>query len=263
MTENNNTALVGEVVDNLPAPTAANPYPSMIDKMIDKGADPAMLDKLLDLQIKWEGHEARKAYVADMARFKAEPIRIEKGKRVSFRNNTGGTTAYDHAELSDVTNEVVPKLAKHGFSHAWNVKQEGGITVTCTITHARGHSESVSMTAPPDTSGGKNTIQGIASTKTYLERYTLLAACGLATEGQDDDGRGADKAPPAAPTQADKKREHWLGVAAGLAKNGDLAGYNQQREKLLKEYGGLNKVPREVKLAFASAQKAVAPKDEA
>ena len=48
--------------------------------------------------------------------------------------------------------------------------------MTCQITHELGHSESVEMTAPPDDSGGKNTIQSIASTKTYLERYTLLAA---------------------------------------------------------------------------------------
>ena len=43
------------------------------------------------------------------------------------------------------------------------------------------------MTAPPDGSGKKNQIQQIASTVTYLERYTLFAILGLASADQDDD----------------------------------------------------------------------------
>ena len=52
----------------------------------------------------------------------------------------------------------------------------------------QGHSESVTLSAPPDDSGKKNNIQQIASTVTYLERYTLLAATGTAVKEQDDDG---------------------------------------------------------------------------
>ncbi|MNL48938.1 ERF superfamily protein [compost metagenome] len=48
------------------------------------------------------------------------------------------------------------------------------------------------MQAMPDNSGKKNAIQQVASTITYLQRYTLLAATGVATKGQDDDARGAN-----------------------------------------------------------------------
>src|SRR5690606_14889594 len=131
------------------------------------------LDKMLDLQIKWEANEARKAFVASMAAFKAEPMEILKRKVVSFTTRDGDTTSYSHAELSDVTDAVVPAMGKHGLSHRWEVQQNGGqITVTCTITHALGHSESVAMTAAPDSSGKKNAIQQVASTVSYLQRYT-------------------------------------------------------------------------------------------
>ena len=45
----------------------------------------------------------------------------------------------------------------------------------------------------PDDSGGKNPIQSIGSTITYLERYTILALTGLATKEQDDDGKSANQ----------------------------------------------------------------------
>jgi hypothetical protein len=56
-----------------------------------------------------------------------------------------------------------------------------------------GHSTKVTMTAGKDDSGKKNLIQQVASTVTYLERYTLLAITGLAAQDQDDDGKGAGK----------------------------------------------------------------------
>jgi hypothetical protein len=96
-----------------------------------------------------------------------------------------------------VCGAVVEALGTHGFSHRWDTEQpdSGMIAVTCSITHAMGHCETTRMVAPPDNSGKKNVIQQVASTITYLQRYTLLAACGLATNEQlDDDGRGGQAA---------------------------------------------------------------------
>ncbi len=84
-------------------------------------------------------------------------------------------------------------LAAHGLAYHWDTSQgnDGRITVACVITHQAGHSERVSLSGMPDTSGGKNAIQATGSTVTYLERYTLLAATGLAASGQDDDSAGS------------------------------------------------------------------------
>src|SRR5690606_35194749 len=67
-------------------------------------------------------------------------------------------------------------------------------SVTCVITHELGHSERTTLSAAPDESGGKNSIQAVGSTVTYLQRYTLMAATGLAAKDMDDDGRKAEPA---------------------------------------------------------------------
>lgn len=175
------------------APPAAAVTPmQMLQLAMERGADMDRLQQLMDLQQRWEANEARKAFVAAMAAFKANPPEILKGKKVSF-STSKGQTEYHHATLADVCAAATAGLALVGISHRWDVKQDGGkITVTCILTHAQGHSESVCMVALADDSGGKNSIQAIGSAVTYLQRYTLLAATGLAAQDMpDDDGRDA------------------------------------------------------------------------
>lgn len=166
-----------EVIDKSPG--------AMIALAVNGGADLDKIEKLMLLQERWEANEAKKAYVVAMAAFKANPPRIEKTKAVSF-----GTTSYSHAVLADAAAIINAALSKHDLSAGWKTTQEGqAITVTCTITHALGHSESTSLTAAPDTSGAKNSIQAIGSTVSYLERYTLFSLTGLASHDMDDDGK--------------------------------------------------------------------------
>lgn len=156
---------------------------------MQKGADIAQIEKFMDLQMKWEADQARKAFVADMSEFKKSPPEIVKDKQVAFNG-----TSYMHATLGNVTEAIVSGLARCGFSHRWDTEQQGGnIIVTCILTHKLGHSERTSLSATKDDSGKKNNIQQMASTITYLQRYTLLAATGVATKDQsDDDGAGAE-----------------------------------------------------------------------
>ena len=175
-----------------PAP-ASNPYMAMVQTAMDSGRGIEQLDRLLDLQLKWDAEQARRAWVAAMAAFKADPIVIEKRKLVEFTTRDGDTTSYRHATLADVVDAVVAGMGRHGLSHRWDVKQETGqVAVTCTVTHRDGHSESVTMQAAPDASGKKNSIQQVASAVTYLQRYTLMAATGVAAKDMDDDVRHAD-----------------------------------------------------------------------
>lgn len=162
---------------------------------LESGADLDRLEKLMQMQLAWEANEARKAYVAAMAEFKKNPPEIFKNKHVSF-DTQKGKTEYDHATIGNVVEKVIGALAEHGFSHRWVPgRTDGGIMkVTCVITHRLGHSEETTLEGPPDQSGGKNSIQAVASTNTYLQRYSLLMACGLATkdaEFPDDDGKGS------------------------------------------------------------------------
>lgn len=187
-----------EIIETQPARTALATTPSnpgaVLMYAMEKGADMAQIEKLLDLQMKWEANEARKAFVADMAAFKLNPPKIIKDKLVGYENRDGTFTGYKHATLGAVTNAVIEGLANHGFSHAWEPEQrDGKIYVTCIITHKLGHSTRTTLDSAKDDSGKKNSIQAVGSAITYLQRYTLLLACGLATHDQtDDDGQGAE-----------------------------------------------------------------------
>lgn len=157
----------------------------LLEMAMSQGADIDKLKQLMDLQERWEKNEARKAFVAAMNKFKADPPAIAKNKEVSF-----GNTHYKHATLDHVCDVVTKSLSEHGISHRWKVEQSPeSIAVTCVLTHELGHSEETKLVGAADNSGSKNSIQAIGSTVTYLQRYTLLAATGLAA-GNDNDGTG-------------------------------------------------------------------------
>lgn len=159
----------------------------IMELAIEKG-DLDKVEKMMELQERYEANEAWKAYVVAMAAFKADPPKIYKDAKVEY-----GNTAYKHAKLGSVADKINKGLSEHGLSAAWlNAQKEKAIAVTCKITHILGHSESTTLEAGADTSGAKNSIQAIGSTITYLQRYTLLSLTGLATEEMDDDGAGSE-----------------------------------------------------------------------
>lgn len=164
----------------------ANPMVQLVSMAISNNMD---VDKIIAASERWDANEARKAYMQAMSDFKKNALDIVKNKTVSF-----GKTNYKHATLHHVCDVVTEGLGQYDLSHGWSCTQENGlITVTCKLSHAMGHSETNSITAPKDDSGSKNAIQQIGSTITYLERYTLLAAVGMAARDQDDDGNGKGK----------------------------------------------------------------------
>jgi hypothetical protein len=179
--------------DEMPVRALTTTPHDLLAMAVQSGANMETLERLMDLQDRWDAKKAKNAFTEAMAEFKKNPPEILKRKLVSFETRGGDKTEYRHAEIGDVCNAVVSTLGAAGFSHNWQIKQETVVEVTCVVTHRLGHSESVTLKAGADASGGKNAIQAIASTVTYLERYTLLAAVGLATNSMDDDGRGFDQ----------------------------------------------------------------------
>ncbi len=94
-----------------------------------------------------------------------------------------------------------PKMAALGLSFRWRTDSDDGVVkVSCIISHRDGHSEETTLSAKPDGSGSKNAIQAIGSAVTYLQRYTLKAALGIAAS-KDDDGAAAGRALDDKPAQ--------------------------------------------------------------
>jgi hypothetical protein len=233
----------GLTMQSTPMPPHAAPITpmQMLSIAVSQGADLDKLQKLMDLQERWEANEARKAYVSAIGRFKANPPRIQKTKSVSF-----GNTKYKHAELDIASEMIGAALAKEGISHRWEVEQRehGLICVTCILTHDQGHSERVTMQATPDTSGSKNAIQAVGSAVSYLQRYTLFAAVGIAPHGADDDAGGGRKGMPegqradffAAIDALSEKAESdrlWQSIAESCRQFGDVDAHEELRKAML------------------------------
>ena len=184
-----------EVIHALdPIPTVPTTADSLLTLAIQKGASIEQMTQLFDLKLKVDANEARKSFVKAMSGFRSEVKTI--GKNGKGHNNAR------YATLDNVTEAVNPILANHGLSFCWSIDQSSGITVHCDVTHTEGHSQRTTLSAAPDTSGSKNAVQAIGSTVTYLQRYTLNAALGLATGAVDDDGRGAGDYPRITADQA-------------------------------------------------------------
>ena len=218
---------------------------AIIDRAaMDPQFDVAKLQALLAVKKEWEADEARKAFVVALNAFKADPPAILKDRQVDF-NTAKGRTQYKHAGLDNASEIIGAALAKHGISHRWNVEQGQKIKVTCILTHALGHSESVSMEAQPDDSGSKNSIQAVGSTVSYLQRYTLFSASGIAPKNSDDDGRGGGGVHEmderqridflaAIESLADRKASEalWQEIASACTKAGDIAAYDELKKAM-------------------------------
>jgi len=162
---------------------------AMIAAAVNQGADLDKLEKLLELQIRYEANEAKKDYHMAMADFKANLPPVLKDKQ----NKQYGSM---YASESALLNTINPELSKHGLSSNYSFpkpESETALSVSCTITHKTGHSETITLSGPIDTSGAKNPLQQVKSTVTYLKKATFEAITGIASTDAngDDDGNSA------------------------------------------------------------------------
>ena len=159
----------------------------MLGRAVQMGANPDTLEKLLALQERWEAKESRKAFDEAMIQATAEFEPVVKKHRANYGT---GKTNYEYEDLANIEDAVKPSLNKYGIFYRWRPKVEANLIIVTCILYGHGHrDEECSLPAAADKSGSKNEIQALGSTVTYLERYTLRAALGLApTKGADKDG---------------------------------------------------------------------------
>ncbi len=168
---------------------------NLIAQAIEKGAGVDALEKLMALQERWEAKEAAKSFKQAMVDFQAKKPKLVKSDEVTFN----GKLQFKFASLGAVQSVVDPVLSLCGLSYRWGqVEKDGRIEVTCIVAHVNCHTESTSLSAPLDKSGSKNEIQSIGSTVSYLKRYTLEGALGLASD-KDRDGVTAIELPELTP----------------------------------------------------------------
>jgi hypothetical protein len=157
----------------------------LLELAINQDLDIDKLAKLMDLQREYNADQARKSFFHALTEFQSKSPEIRKTKKVSF-----GETEYFYAPLADIARQIKDACKEFELSYRWEIQDnKEEIQVTCIVTHSSGHSERTKMTASPDTSGKKNSIQARGSAIEYMKRYTLIGALGLTTADTDIDGR--------------------------------------------------------------------------
>lgn len=185
---------MNDIVPKVETVVAEMPEKSMGQMLIEMAKDEklneAKLEALISMKNDEEDREAKRAFNAALVAFKKDPPRIIKNMSVSF-----GKTSYKHSSLDSALRQIDPELHKYGLAFTWRLKvTKTDVEVIGVLRHEKGYSEENIWVDDPDTSGQKNKAQAKGSAVTYGKRYTLLAALGLAEQGEDDDGLKAHMA---------------------------------------------------------------------
>jgi hypothetical protein len=157
----------------------------------DPAVDVEKLERLIAMQERIMRHQAKAAFDAAFAEMQGELPEIgEKGQII-----VDGKVRSTYALNEDIQRAIKPILQRHGFSLRFrNEWAEGGkLKIIGILSHRSGHSEQDEFVAGADTSGSKNAIQAIGSTRAYGQRYCTVSLLNLATHGIDDDGEGSEK----------------------------------------------------------------------
>lgn len=190
--------------DSALAVQAVSPM-GLLQLAIEREGSIDVIERLAKLQMEMMDRDARLAYIAAFEEFKRNAPTIVKDSAIMVKEEVRGR----YAKLDQICNKLIPALLAVGITHRWKTTEgDGGrIICTCYLRHRQGHEEQGStFGAPPDTSGSKNAAQAVGSTGAYLERYTLVASCGIAIQGLDsvDSGRADKNAMP------DETVQEWI-----------------------------------------------------
>lgn len=178
------------LTDNSPA--------GMMMTALQNGASLDHIEKMMDLQLRWEKREAEKAFRVDFAAFRGANIIIPKSKYV----DRGRAGSFHQAEYDEVCRRISPALSEHGLSFRHDQKfgsrkwMTDGVEsdvpwvyVTCYLEHKAGHAETLTLEGPPGDLSANTATQNMQVTASYLKRQSLLAITGTATGGEDDENK--------------------------------------------------------------------------
>ena len=169
---------------------------------------------------------------AALVELQAQLPRIVKGETADT-----GKYKYDYAGLSDITDQVLPLLAKLGM--AWVCRPtiiDGAFVLAYELLHVSGESRDGAWPI------SKGTPQDMGGQITYARRYCLLAVTGVAPANDDDDAVNA--------TAAATKRSSR--AKAEPTPDGPTRANGEQMAKMGALFTKLGLVAQADKLKFAS-----------
>jgi len=159
----------------------------LIDRAIENNIDIEKFEKLISLAQMLEKEKAKRDFYESFSKFQSSIPTIFKNSEV---NMGYGKPKYNYATLSDIITAIQKPLGEANLSFRWEISNNNDIIeVTCILSHAGGYELQTSIQAGKDATPGKSNVQAIASTITYLKRYTLVSLLGIGTADPDDDAQ--------------------------------------------------------------------------
>ena len=156
-------------------------------RAIELNVDLDAFEKLVNLVEKVQIETAKKEFYEAFAKFQSQVPLILKSSEV---NMGAGRPRYNYASLYDIISKIQQPLGDNNLSYRWEISNNNDIiTVTCILSHSGGYELQTSIQAGKDATPGKSNVQAIASTITYLKRYTLISLLGIGTADPDDDAQ--------------------------------------------------------------------------
>lgn len=168
---------------------APTPDGSMFERLLrDPGVDVEKLERFMAMQERFDANRAKAAFNAAFAQMLGQIPVIHEG---------GETNNGTYARLEDIIPVVRPILQEFGFalSHTTEWPDAKTVRVIGILMHRDGHERRSEFLSAADSSGNKNTIQGLGSALSYGRRYTTLDLLNIATKEDDDGKKAGQKAP--------------------------------------------------------------------
>lgn len=176
-----------DVIINQPGPM------EQAQQFLQAGGDLKSLEKMMDLQDRFEKKEAEKAFFIAM-------VQAQKGMPVIHEGRSNKATSSKYAAYKDIVRGAKPIYTSFGLSVSFyegESKKEDYIKLCADVCHEKGHSKTYSMDLPIDDKGPKGApvktkIHGIKSAVSYGRGMLLGSIFNIPTnEDVDDDGNGA------------------------------------------------------------------------
>jgi hypothetical protein len=197
-----------------------NPYIDALFRAIDSKADVVVIENIREMLKEHREYRAKDEFFEALSDFQASMPLIHRSAKASFPTKGGNLMQYSFATLDDVVKGIKENLKGTGLSYRFQMQQDShSVAIKCIIAHKSGHQETCTMTMPIDGSGNKNDLQRVASTVTYLKRYALCAALGIATSDDIDDAQsyGAMQ-PQQQPPQKPVKNQNFYKLVEEMIK---------------------------------------------
>ena len=166
-----------------------NPMALIHMSIRDGDVDVDKLERLMEMQERWQREEARKAFFDAMNRVQADAP-------VVVRDAHNPQTNSHYAKLESVSKALKPIYTAHGLSLAFGTDAspvEGCVRITCDVQHVQGHERSYFADIPLDIAGikgstNKTKVHATGSSYSYGQRYLTCLIFNITLANQDNDG---------------------------------------------------------------------------